>query len=434
MSLIEKTIQYLSYLFLFFLPWQTILIFEERFVGDVKWEYGTIGMYGTEMLGWVVVLFFMVWYVLQVRGSGFRGKDFRWSRDRLFVLSLLLFTGYSLLVTGYSLDSQLAWQHAQRILLGSLLFLMFYIGPVKPRHALWAFVLGSVPVSVLGMWQFFVQSTFASTLLGLSTYAIHEPGASIIASESIGRWLRAYGSFSHPNVFGGYLAFAILSSLLLYRSSVRWGRVLLSAIVALQLVALFFTFSRSAWLAVGMVTLLYCYIVVKEKTFRHLLPAVSVLLAFCIFSFTFFSLVQTRLSAASVNEVTSITERADGYQQAVNVFIKRPLVGFGGGIYTYALMHQYPDYPGWWYQPVHNAGVLFAVEYGLIGVLLALFVVVSFFRYQMIDNRHILLFAICYLPLVLLDHYLWSSYVGLMFLFVYTAVYFRYFPPHIVPK
>jgi hypothetical protein len=436
-SHLEKTIQYSSYFFLSLIPWQTIFILEEQFINGAKWEYGTLGIYITEIIGWLAVLLFMVWYVLKLRYkfqiSNFK---FRMSRDRIFVLSLLIFIGYSLIITLFAGDQPIAFQHAQRILLSSLLFLLIYIGPVKGKHALWAFILGSLFVSVFGIWQFLAQSTFSSTLFGLSQYIVYEPGASIIASESIGRWLRAYGSFSHPNVFGGYLVLSMLSSLLLFRNSIRWERVALHGIIVLQTAALFFTFSRSAWMAMflSLIVLLSLF----RNNLKNVRPIISIAVLFIIFTTIYFPLVQTRFAGASSHEVVSITERTAGYGQAFELFRANMWFGVGGENYTYALVQSRFDMPGWWYQPVHSVLMLFVVEYGLVGVLLFIFVIVSFFRYQMTNNKYHLLVVICYLPFVLFDHYLWSSYVGLILLFVYTAVYFRYiddnFSPHIVPR
>jgi len=428
MKALEKTIQYLTYIFLFLLPWQTMLMFEERFVNGAKWEYGTIGMYGTEMLGWIVVLLCMLWYILRFRMSGFRAKDFRWSRDRLFLLSILLFVGYVLLGTLFAGEYMLASQHANRMFLGVLLFLLFYIGPIHPRLAMWAFVLGSIPVSILGIWQFLVQSTFASTILGVSMHVIHEPGTSIIASDTIGRWLRAYGSFSHPNICGGYLTFTLFSTLLLYSSSKRWGKVLLHAMIVLQSAALFFTFSRSAWMSVVIVLLFYCATAAHDRTkgiLGKIRPIISIATIICILSAMYLPLVHTRFTGASVQEIASITERAGGYEQAMNVYMQHPMFGVVVGNYTYALMQEFPDMPGWWYQPVHVVPVLILTEVGLIGIILLLFVLIRFMNLQQASFVQYLVYGVWIIPLLLLDHYLWSSYVGYILVCVYSSLYFR---------
>ena len=448
---VEKLLQYTTYLFLFLLPWQTILLLEERFVDGVKWEYGTIGLYATEILGWVVVLLFMVWYVKQVRGSKFRGEKFRWSKDRVFLFYIFLFTSYGVLMAFFAGDSDVAFQHAQWVMLGALLFLLFYIGPVKAKSALWAFVLGSVPVSFLGIWQFLSQSTFASTLLGVSQHVVFESGTSIIQSPDIGRWLRAYGIFSHPNVFGGYLVFAIASTLLLSFSAEKWKRVALQAIVVLQSAALFFTFSRSAWVAVGIVLLFYCSIVVRHAKFGrglklgwrtrevpHLVPplvngrrraemffpVISILLTFFVLSFLFMPLVHTRFFPTSQNEVASITDRVAGYSDAWHLFQNNWVIGVGGGNYTYALMHALPGHDVWWYQPVHNVGALFIVEYGVFGIVLLFLVILNFIRNLKLDIKNLFAYLVILIPVIFLDHYLWSSFTGVILFVSFLALFF----------
>ncbi|PIR75981.1 MAG: hypothetical protein COU32_04395 [Candidatus Magasanikbacteria bacterium CG10_big_fil_rev_8_21_14_0_10_42_10] len=461
---VEKILRHTTYFFLFLLPWQTVLILQERFLEGAKWEYGTIGFFATEILGWVLVLLFMMWYIKKFQNSKFKIQNFRWSKDRLFVLSIFLFTSYGVLMAFFAGDSDVAFQHAQWVMLGSLLFLLFFIGPIKAKSALWALVLGSIPVSLLGIWQFLMQSTVASTLLGLSQHIVYESGTSIIQSSEIGRWFRAYGSFSHPNVFGGYLVCAMVSTLLLSLSVQRWKRVGLQSIVVLQSAALFFTFSRSAWIAVGIVLLFYCSIVVRHATFgrglklgwrtREVPPlalplakgekraslitfCVSVVSVFVIFSFVYSPLLQTRFAVSSSNEVASITERVSGYSEAFHIFQNNWLIGVGGGNYTYALMQAMPGHDVWWYQPVHNVGVLFIVEYGVFGMVLLVLVILNFIRNLKLDIRNLWGYIAILISLLLLDHYLWSSFVGVILLFVFTALYFRYIrdtvSPHVVP-
>jgi O-antigen ligase len=76
--------------------------------------------------------------------------------------------------------------------------------------------------------------------------------------------LRAYGGLDHPNILGGVLVFALLlSAFLLARKKIInsrievWGLILLFFSYFFALIALFFTFSRTAWLAylIGMVIL-----------------------------------------------------------------------------------------------------------------------------------------------------------------------------------
>jgi len=455
MRYLEHILRYTTYLFLFLFPWQTILLLQERFVGGVKWEYGTIGLFTIELLGWVVALLFMMWYTKKNQKSKIKIQNFRWSKDRIFLFSLLLFISYGLLSSFLAGDSALAFQHGQWVMLGTLLFLLFYIGPVKVKPALWVLVLGSIPVSLLGIWQFLTQSTFASTLLGVSQHVVFESGTSIIQSPDIGRWLRAYGSFSHPNVFGGYLVFSIASTLLLSFSVQRWKRVGLQAMVVVQSAALFFTFSRSAWMSTVIVIVSYGVIVVRKKMYRRLAFVVSILLTFSVLSFIYMPLMHTRFFPTSQNEISSITERVAGYSNAITLFQEHWLFGVGGGNYTYAFMQLEPSMPVWWYQPVHNVGVLFVVEYGVLGILLLGFVIVNCMRnfphktdLSLVEKlvlkhlcslkmRNFGLYIGMLIPMLSLDHYLWSSFTGVVLLFAYSGLYMRYISyeisPHVVP-
>lgn len=437
-SCLEKTIQYIAYTFLFLLPWQTIFLIEERFVDGIKWEYGTFGMYATEMLGWVCVVLFIVWYILRIKDVLWRNNNFSWTRDRIFVLSLLIFVTYGLVIAFFATDQSLAFQSVRRILLASLLLLLFFVGPIKSSKALWVFVLGSVPVSILGIYQFLFQTTFASSVLGLSQHVAHEFGTSIVASESIWRWLRAYGSFSHPNVFGGYLILTLLSSLLLFGSSSIYKKIILHLIIILQSIALFFTFSRSSWIALCMVFLFYCYFALRKNKYLHLFPFIPIILSFFVLSTIYFPIFKTRFEGVSQNEIASIAERSHGYTQAILLIKEQPIVGVGVGNYTYALMTLYADMPVWLYQPVHNVIMLIVAEKGIIGFLLLIFVFASFFRLLSIYYTDYLLFFAGFLPLLLFDHYLWSSYVGVVIFFVYTSLYFRYvqdiYHPHLVHR
>ena len=55
-----RRIEYLIYLFLFLLPWQTRLILRHGVLNNGNWEYGIVGVYGTELILWFLMLVY-VW-------------------------------------------------------------------------------------------------------------------------------------------------------------------------------------------------------------------------------------------------------------------------------------------------------------------------------------------------------------------------------------
>jgi O-antigen ligase len=462
---IEKLLNIVFASFLVFLPWHTIWIYREVFVGGVKWEYTTLGFYATELLLWVVVGLFMVWYFKKIKNHKSEIINQNWkkkfTKDRLFIVSCLLFVIYAYASTFWSADKDLASQQALRIMEVVALFFVIFLGPFTiDKIAKW-FVVGSVIPSILGIWQFLSQSTFASKWLGLTYHPVWQAGTSIIEGDAIGRWLRAYGPFEHPNVFGGYLVIAIGFVLfLVYRklvikktdemnehgSRVRNQRelILLSTFYFLLLTALFFSFSRSAWIAGIVVVLLYCYIVITYHIshITYHIPFATLLIV--LLTSIYFPIVNTRISGSSSHEVQSVVERMGSYHEALQLFRQRPVFGVGAGNYTVALRELNTSRPIWEIQPVHNVAALFVVEFGLIGCLLLVGILLSFITYHISHITYqkslpffcYVLCAMCYLFLALFDHYLLSSYTGLMLSAVFFGSLARLSPVHplSVPK
>lgn len=417
-----KFLNNLVKLFLFLLPWQTIWIYREAFINGVKWEYGTLGYFATEILLWFIIVLFLWWYCQQARR---RTEDtkFKITKDRIFVLSLLIFISYLFISVIWSFDKDLAFQQALRVMETVLFFLVIFIGPFKKQQLAKWFIYGAIIPSILGIWQFFTQSAPAFKWLGLANHPVWEAGTSIIQSDSVGRWLRAYGSFGSPNVFGGYLVIVLIILLFNYKKfeSVKSKAFVLMSYV-LCLTSLFFTFSRSAWLVAAMAIIVHSVII---KKYQFIILSVII---FFIFSNIYFPLIKTRTSFQSISEVRSVEERVGGYKEALQIFKQHPLIGVGAGNYTLAAYYLNSNRLGYEYQPVHNALVLFIVEQGVVGLLLFLFVILSLFFYVMSfkdklkDSRHIVFMFFCFFVLMFFDHYLYSSYVGLMFGSIFFAL------------
>jgi hypothetical protein len=425
--------------FLFLLPWQTIYIIQERIVNGGKWQYGTIGFYATEILLWVNVVLFMIWFYRRWKEERGRGKgEFRLTRDRIFVLSILVFVLYCFATALWAGDKQIAFQHAFHILEAVLLFLMIYLGPLDFEGAGKPLVAGAVVQSILGIGQVLFQNTFAFKWLGLVAHNAWESGTSVIVAEGFGRWLRAYGAFSHPNIFGGYLALTFLVTMVLHHRlqfKNKLTECLFFFVPAVQLVALFFTFSRTAWLAVILVLVFYLHLIKSRPSSDrplHFRMIVYSLILFAILDYLFFPLIQSRIMGQGELEIRSTTERVIGYDEAWTIARDNFLFGVGAGNYTVSVRQNNPGLPGWFYQPVHNAIVLGLVEIGAVGMFLFFLVFFVFFSMQALlvksDRMAVFLFLLISAPLLLLDHYILSSYVGLLVGMIYLTVFLRIYP------
>ena len=442
---LQMILEFLTKLFLFLLPWQTIWIIREQYLGGVKMEYGTIGFYATELLLWVIVVLFMVWFVKRNKELGIRNK-FVLTRDRIFGLSVLLFIVYCLLSSFWAFDRDLALQQALRIMEMFLLFFIIFLGPLNFLYTAKWFVFGAIPVAILGIGQFLLQSTFTSKWLGLVAHPVWQAGTSIIQSDAIGRWLRSYGSFSHPNVFGGYLVVVIV--LLFYCSIVKsnndkqvFNNFLFFIPYSLFLTALFFIFSRSAWLAMVVGLLVYWLINIKShiENKRHVRSVLLIFVViFSVFSFIYFPLIQTRTSNTTISESRSIEERISGYTEAWQIIKQNPVLGVGAGNYILALWRLDKWQPGWVYQPVHSVPLLILAELGIVGILLLVVVFISFLflkskekgesfnKFDLFTKFKVIPYSLFLIPLLIFDHYLYSSYIGLMIFGVFMALWVKY--------
>jgi len=81
---ISSLLQFCLGLFLFLLPWPTIYIIQEKFVNGYKWEYGTIGFYATEIILWLTILVFMIWYWQEKKT---RARDLKFTFSKMALSS-----------------------------------------------------------------------------------------------------------------------------------------------------------------------------------------------------------------------------------------------------------------------------------------------------------------------------------------------------------
>ena len=442
---LEQILSFLIKLFLFVLPWQTIWIYKEQYLNGFKWQYGTLGFYATEMLLWFIIIIFMGWSWQRFKQKDI-GFKFHITRDRIFTSSVLIFIVYVLTSSFWALDGQLAWQQGLRIMEMFLLFFVLILGPVDFWYSAKWFTFGALLAAALGLGQFLLQATFSCKWLGL---AIHNPwvgGTSVVASEGIGRWLRAYGSFSHPNVFGGYMFVSIVSVALLFVigfCSQKKYRMLQYLIITIFLSALLVSFSRTAIIACTfLLVVMFIYSFYNRKGFfasyyfKYLVALIFVL------SLILMPLLNVRFGQSnSVYEVRSISERVSSVEESVEIFRENKLLGVGAGNYTLAVYNLNSNLEGWQYQPVHNIPLLILTEFGIVGFFLTLLVIISYFYFvypywqrrgkswltrnmTFIFNAVLLLFP--FFIIILLDHYFYTSYIGLMMVGIYWAMWTKY--------
>lgn len=265
--------------------------------------------------------------------------------------------------------------------------------------------------SLIAIGQFAKQASLGGLLwwLGERTFNSMTPG---IAQASIeGRLiLRPYATFPHPNVLGGFLSIS-LPLLIFLPPKLRPIPFVLGT------VALFLSFSQSAWLAFGLQLSFWGAWFVRRvwKKLLNYWPHLLVLL----FIASFFSSKTLTLKSFTWVEPESIKQRQDLNLVAMEMIKNSPLLGVGLGNFLIRLPEFYQDKGTVRFlQPAHNLYLLIGAETGLVGLLMFFFLL--YFTYKQlifncafsIFNLSLIIALTSILILGLFDHYFYTLQQG----------------------
>ncbi|MGW8185467.1 MAG: O-antigen ligase family protein [Candidatus Moraniibacteriota bacterium] len=412
--MLDKFNQTIFYFFLFFLPWQTILILRELTIANEKFQYGTIGIYFFE-----IILF--IWILLNL-------SILKSCHNKKILYSVLVFIIYILLSIFWSPDKLISLYFLIPLLLGGLSFLILQKKMLSFKKFTFVFVFSIFLQGILGVYQFLNQIIYSNKWLGISEHLAWQGGSSVIET-SAGRFLRAYGGMPHPNILGGFLAIAILLGVGAYLKATEkekyWKYFLLICIV-LNFFSLLVTFSRSALfsLFLGLFLFLVYYLYNKRlHLIKNLLFIISIFFLISALFFSLFSeLLINRLDVTSRLEKKSINERLLFIKEAQEIITQKPILGTGVGNYTpFLLKNNHTPKEVWQFQPVHNIYLLIFAELGIIGFSLFLFIIIfiicDFLESFTKENTNRVIFSIVTISLLFLslfDHWLWTTHSGVI--------------------
>lgn len=407
--------EYSLLVFLFLLPWQTRYIFRWGTLAGGAWEYGTLGVYATELL-------FIVAGVLNWRRVI---QSVLKHRTMWLVAGLVL--GYIGISISWSPDGWLALR-AWTILLEAGFIFVLLKEAKSIRNCLFAFVYGVLVQALVGFAQVLIQWSPPFSWFGMAEHDPFVLGASVVMVRGE-RFLRAYGGLPHPNILGGYLVVALGCVVWLRAySERRFSRLGLIVIAAVLNLVLFFTFSRAAWVAVFVMFGGAFYLAWWGDIKEHFsMPWRREIWALCgVFFITFLmgSILfpeawHNRVSGTTSLETRSREERITGMRDALVVIREHPIIGVGIGNYTNVLASRFPGRPSWLYQPTHNVPLLMVSELGLVGIGLVFCFVWFFYRCLSRKNHPFFVFlAPALVVIAMLDHYLWSLSPGVFLMAV----------------
>ena len=420
---LRKVTEYLTYLFIFILPWQVKLILRP---GETN--YSEISL---QLCFIILIVILILFFWLRLKENDCE------TGCKYTVYSLAAFGFFAFVSIFFAPDKLLAFYRYFILLIGISLFFAIRLG-VEPRtykdalfdktFIIYSFLLSIFFQASLGIYQFLTQSSFAFKYLGLAAHNPDTLGTAVVETAS-GRWLRAYGGMDHPNILGGTLAITLIfvayflaKKKMLNTKKEIWSSILLFVFYFVALYALFFTFSRGAWiaLAVGLLTLLISFIINKDKWILSRLVALiffsAILLV--IVAAPFRDLLMVRIDSQTRLEQKSINERLSYIDQAKNLSKNNLLTGVGIGNYSLAASFADNNKKAVWdYQPVHNVFLLILSESGIFSLLS--FLVFLFFLMKN-GRRELYAWAIMtpLLVIMMVDHWLFSLPYGVFFFFL----------------
>jgi len=464
MKFFEKIIEYGFYLYIFFLPWQTRLIWKQGILNNGLWEYGTFSFYVSEFLLLLILILGFIWII-------FKGKsEEREEKIDLFSFYLLIFVLIltSFISTYWASDQLLTLYAFIKLMEGMGFFGLIMKINFTFKRAAFALAITAFLQSALAIYQFLNQSILGNKWLGMSTQNPFLGGVSVIETET-GRWLRAYGSLPHPNMLGGFLVVSLLLLIgLAFISQKKTERLFILVSFVVINVALFLTFSRESWLAFILAIIFLFYIILKSQNKELKLVLANLFLVsltvIALFSLFFKDELLTRIEGVGRLEIKSTEERINYYDQAYkliskDLFNKKTWYkGTGIGNYTLAIYQEInKNLKPWEYQPVHNFYVLMLAELGVEGMAAFLLLVYKIIKEvktrRSITQREIIIssldlkineivllskkfdywFLIFSSILIaigvinLFDHYFWTFYFGIILLWFSIGLWLRNF-------
>lgn len=343
-----------------------------------------------------------------------------------FTLLLVAFLLTSLIFNWQAENQLAAWYKWLKLLeMTGLAYLTVYlleVGKITLRKLVFFLSSGVAFLCLVALGEWITQSSLGLQFLGEWRFSVLTPGiAKVIVNGQ--EFLRPYATFPHPNVLGGVLAILTGVNLYFVLKSVKTGWQLAS--LSLFILVLFLTFSRSAWVAFVVLTLLVlAYWLWQNYSLTTRKQALLLVLFFSLPLLFFTPTIYHRFQTLATTDQLSVTRRLELTKAALQMIQKRPFFGVGLNNFVVELQkYQAVSGQGRFLQPVHNLFLLILTEVGILGGLvliltlgwLILNLFKSFWKNPSCERFLSLLIWLGIGLTGLTDHYWWSLQAGQLF-------------------
>jgi len=282
--------------------------------------------------------------------------------------------------------------------------------------------------AVIGLWQFIVGRSIGADFLGESVLLKHAYTSSWIDLEGKA-YLRAYGTFAHPNIFGIFLLLLLMYFLFSQTSDITRRihsnspiRLLISFLISIIIVI---TLSRTAIVLAFLAWVIFAFSMIKytANSFNSLIISPPGFI------------VERFLQLFSEGRV-SLTDRVELLKISAKMIKENPFTGVGFGRFVVAMG---PDTP--WsfgrslFEPVHNIYMLILSEHGVIAgsflIIYLLILIINSFRSVAMSGKKnyilsglLLILTISLFFVGFIDHFLITlpQGVGLLSIFIFSII------------
>lgn len=339
-------------------------------------EYTGIYLYLSDIL---LILAILVWIftILRNKKSSLSSYIQFFSRREAVILVLVLLT-WALMSISWAGNTNLALFKALKLAEFSLLFLYIaYNALYKPiiRNTVGFIIALGFIQAIIGIIQAVLQHSVGLFWLKESLLSVNIDGVAEVVLFGH-KFIRSYGLFPHPNIFGGFLLVSIIltyfySKLFHVKQSGFFKvTIILRLVLIIQIIALFCTFSKSAIIGL-LVTAVYIYFKFTRSDnlqLFHVKHFYKYLATFIIIFALFITILGFNIDSSLLK---SFNERLLFLNVSRETIVGNPMVGLGMGQFVPEMQKYSPVFlANWQYQPVHNVFLLIWSELGIIGLVL----------------------------------------------------------------
>jgi len=355
----------------------------------------------------LIILVLVLWFLSGSLKKIFKGRYRVLDRKEIQFAILFVFSTFlSVLSSQRFLPSIYFWARLPLY----FLLLLYILSEIKVESYFFKILdilaVSTALLGILGISQYLNHGAVFNNYLVFGEQPYSASTLDVAKKTFMGkRVVPAYGVFRHPNIFGGYLSLVLVWIF----SFLKRNKKYLIAFV-LGTIALFFTFSFSAWAVFTLGIALQTLFSKNAKNVKHKKKVVSVCVVIVCTVLAVLPLFK-KFSGVGILENPSFYRRSDLLDASFKMARDYPLFGVGLNNFTvfvddYMLKSRDIRFT----QPVHNIFLLIFAEAGIFSLTLFLLFLNEVLK-KLLNSSYFHVLLISFLQIVILgslDHYLFT--------------------------